>query len=418
MIQIRYFGLILVAVFLIFGCVSPPPIPDNHSNTTPVNIPSINTTDMSAAHNNLGFNLFHKLTEPGKNVFISPSSISFALGMVHSGASGQTKTEMAQVLSIQNIDQPDLANYNLMKSLTEDKSVEMAIADSIWLENGFLINPDYQKNMEDYYSAKISVLDFTNPQSASTINQWVSDNTNAKITKIVDPPLTGSKAILVNAVYFKGKWTDPFDKNLTKDRTFTLTDGTTKQVAMMEKKSSFDYLENDEFQAVKLPYGNESIFMYVFLPKQSLLNSPKIEDFVQILDSEKWGNWSNHLYSEKGTVILPKFKTEYSIELNEPLIQLGMGSAFSDNANFSVMADKPLKISKVIHKTFIETNEEGSEAAAVTAVIMVGATAFEPTTPPKEFYMEVSRPFFFAIQDDETGEIIFMGVINDPSVGS
>ncbi|VVC02718.1 Serpin (serine protease inhibitor) [Candidatus Bilamarchaeum dharawalense] len=415
MIQIRYFGVILAIVIFLFGCVTPPPFEDNHSIANNSFIPTVNTTDISVAHNNLGFNLFHKLTQPGKNLFISPSSISFALGMVHSGAAGQTEIDMAKVLSIQTIDQPDLANFNLIKALGEDKSVELSIADSIWLDDGFSIKPDYQKNMEKYYLARISNVDFSNPQSATTVNGWVSDNTRGKITKIIDPPLDGVEAILINAVYFKGKWTSPFNASLTTNRTFTFSDGQTKQIAMMQKKSSFDYLENDQFQAVRLPYGNQSLAMYVFLPKQPLIGSQKIEDFVQNMDSAKWNDWLGSFSHESGTVILPKFKMEYSTELDEQLKQLGMASAFSDNADFSNMAIEPVKISRVIHKTYIETNEEGSEAAAVTAVVMVATSAPGPYTPPKEFYMDVNRPFFFAIQDDKTGEILFMGVVNDPT---
>ena len=264
--------------------------------------------------------------------------------------------------------------------------------------------------METYYGAQASTLNFADPKAADTINAWVKDKTKNKIDSIVNPPIDSStKAILVNAVYFKGKWTVPFNKSSTTDRNFTASDSSESLVPMMQRGAKFSYLENSQFQAVRLPYGNDSASMYVFLPASSVLGMPKIDDFAASITQAQWQSWLPQFRETEGTVVLPKFKVEYMTSLAEALKNSGMGIAFSDAANFSGISKMPLEITDVVHKTYIETNEEGTEAAAVTGIFM-GTTAVMPQQPP--FYMEMNRPFFYAITDDKTGEIIFLGVMN------
>ncbi|MFH1520844.1 MAG: serpin family protein [Candidatus Micrarchaeota archaeon] len=397
----------LILFILLIGCIIPqPPVP-----APPYK--SVNT--LTDAHNELGFKMLHELTkkDSGKNVFISPTSISLALTMVYDGSVGSTKDGIANTLEFQNLSQDTIDNDSnyLIQSLSTRQNVELSVANSIWLNNDLQLNPDYKTNMEQYLDARVSTLDFNLPTSADTINSWVSDKTHNKITSIIDPPLNNYKAILVNAVYFKGKWKKPFNVDATHDKNFTAGDGSVSSVPMMEQSGEYNYLENDKFQAIELPYS-DNLSMFVFLPKISILSNQKIEDFVQDIDSVKWGQWRSQFEQDGGTILLPRFKTTYSTTLNEPLQNFGMGVAFSDSADFSPMSSTPLKIDTVIHKTFVETNEEGTEAAAVTGVIMDGTTAADPPSKPP-FYMKVDHPFFFAIYDEQTGSILFMGTMND-----
>jgi serpin B len=209
---------------------------------------------------------------------------------------------------------------------------------------------------------------------------------------------------IINAVYFKGSWTKEFDKKLTETRPFTLSDSSTKSKPLMKKDGNFPYLETDSFQAINLSYGkNERISMYVFLPKN-------IDTFVNDLTPEKWNSWMTGFHTKKGTILLPKFKMEYEKQLKDILTTLGMSIAFSDKADLSGIG-KELKISEVKHKSFVDVNEEGTEAAAVTIVGIVGASM---SAPQETFYMEVNKPFFFAIRDNQSGEILFLGIVQNP----
>lgn len=414
----NYLPFLAVLVIFVFlsGCAAPqPPAPAPPNQNTSVTIPPYqNVSTLTDAHNALGFRMIHELTkaDAGKNVFISPTSISLALTMVYDGAAGQTRDDMASTMEIRSLDPGGIDNQSLylMRSLTSRPNTTLSIANSIWLNKDLQLNPGYQSEVGTYFDARASVVDFGSPSSAKTINDWVSNKTNGRIDSIVQPPLDSVKAVLVNAVYFKGKWATAFNKSDTQDGDFTAGDGTGIKVQMMSRSGDFDYLETDAFQAIELPY-NDNLSMIVFLPKQSVLSNPKIEDFVQGMDQAKWNDWLSQFRQEKGTILLPRFKTTYSAILNQPLKDSGMGSAFSDNADFSLMSQTPLKIDEVIHKTFVETDEEGSEAAGVTAVVMV-ATAM-PIQPEPPFYMKADHPFFYAIYDKQTGSILFMGVMNE-----
>jgi serpin B len=383
---------------------------------------------LSAADNAFGFNLFSKVLadEPDKNanMMISPASISLALSMVYEGAAGTTQQEMGEVLQIGNIS-PDSLNQesqSLIQSLSNRNDVNLSIADSLWLNSaqGFQFEPDYQNDMATYYNASAQTLDFSEePASANAINGWVSDNTNGKISDIVSPSeLPNYQAALVDAVYFKGKWAQPFDVNLTQDQAFTTSDGSSQQVPTMSQDGQYWYFEEDDIigtptlQAIKLPYGNasdpsQSMDMYVFLPSD-------MSGFTKNLDENTWNTMEAKFSYQQGTILLPKFEYGYETELIPQLKELGMNAAFSSSANFSRMSSTPLEIGTVKHEAYIETDEEGSEAAAATFVGMMTGASLD-SNEPKPFYMDVDKPFFYAIVDDNTGEILFMGVVNDPS---
>lgn len=374
------------------------------------------SSSLAMAHNSFGFDVLQQLRkeDKDKNIFISPSSISLALSMTYNGADGTTKEAMEKVLKFKGLDIQEInkGSVSLINQLQNpDPKVQIAIANSIWAKKGEKFNAQFLKTNERYYKAKTEALDFTDPGTVDVINDWVRENTKGKIPTIITPPIPKEMVMyLINAIYFKGTWTFEFDKKMTEERDFTLTDGKKKKWSMMQQKNKFAYFENELFQAVSLPYGEKKRWrMEVFLPKKSL------ESFTKQLGVENWNKWLKEFKETEGTVILPRFKIEYEKKLNSILSSLGMGVAFTAGANFNKMKADPrgpeLFISEVLHKTFVEVNEEGTEAAAVTSV-GIGITSIGGEK--KTFYMEINRPFFFAISDNQTAEILFMGLINEP----
>jgi serine protease inhibitor len=364
-------------------------------------------------NNQLGFDLMSKIeTNEGGNTFLSPTSLFMALSMVYNGTDGETKEEIGKVLHAKGIDVTELnkANASLRSKLPSDtKQIQLNVANSIWLNEDYHFQTDFAEDNRDYFNAKIQEMDISDNQSTKMINDWVENATYNKITDMVESPLDPNLvALLLNAIYFKGKWTHEFDKKHTENRTFYLTDGSTKDVPLMMLNEKLAYLENENFQAVSLPYGKEEMSMKVFLPKEN----SSLDKFKTMLTLDNWKKWSSEFQEREGTVMLPKFKLEYEILLNDTLKELGMTTAFDTGANFSRMIEEneALSISKVKQKTFIEVNEEGTEAAAVTSVEIVKESA----SLDNPFHMEINRPFFIVITDHKTGTILFLGSISNP----
>ncbi|WP_445246025.1 serpin family protein [Microcoleus sp. OTE_8_concoct_300] len=385
----------------------------NHSKAaamTPPNNQSDVDARLVAANTKFGFNLFNTLTkqQPNKNIFISPTSVALALSMTYNGVSGETKQEMTKVLQLTGMTPQEInaANQGLQNSFQKvDPNVQVLIANSLWAQQGFSLKPEFLQTNQEYYNANLTELDFINPQALSIINNWVSQKTQGKINKIVDKINPDGVLFLINAIYFKGKWQTPFDKSQTANKTFSLTDGSSKQHPMMSQKGIYGYYETDTFQAVSLPYGKEgALAMYIFLPNS---NSNLATFLQQQLTPENWNQWMQEFTYVNGTIEIPRFKIEYEVELENTLTALGMAEIFdSSKGNFSVMTNKKVAVDSVKHKTFVEVNEEGTEAAAVTSTGL--------TRSGSPFEMNVNRPFFCVIQDHTTGTILFMGLIVDP----
>lgn len=373
-------------------------------------------TRLVKANNILGFNIFHKLqtTDDADNIFISPSSILTALAMTYNGAEGETRSAMEAALQLEGMSRTDVneAFADLLTILQNpDPDVELAVANSLWSREGIEFNKDFIERSREYFKAEIESLDFDHPGSADIINSWVKEQTRNTIEKIVEPPINPDTILfLINAIYFKGEWSEQFDPEQTREIPFTLPDGSITEHPVMMQKNDYRYLESDLFQAVSLPYGqNERISMYIFLPAEDV----GLDGLYKELDAETWTVWTGSFTSREGEVGLPRFKFEYETSLNETLKVLGMENAFDENiADFSGMHPIPprLYISEVKHKSFIDVNEEGTEAAAVTSVEVEVTSA--PETEP--FRIIVDRPFFFAIADSMTGSILFMGSVTDP----
>jgi serine protease inhibitor len=370
---------------------------------------------MVSANNQLGMELLPKVGEnKNGNIFISPTSLFMALSMVYNGADGVTKEEIAKVLHVDGMDKNELnkANASFMSILHSDsKQIQLNLANSIWLNKDFHFQTEFAKNNRDYFNAKIQEMDINSSESPKIINDWVEKATNKKIKDIVDTPLDRDLvAILINAIYFKGDWKYEFEKKQTEELPFYFADGTEKDIPLMRLNKKLPYLENDHFQAVSLPYGDGEMSMKVFLPKDNL----NLEEFKKMLTNDNWKNWSLEFHKNEGTIMLPRFQLEYEVLLNETLKKLGMNTAFDSSANLTKMITEkdPIMISKVKQKTFIDMNEEGTEAAAATSVEIVKESA----SVDKSFFMEVNRPFFIAITDDKTDAILFMGSISNPQV--
>ncbi len=368
---------------------------------------------LAAANTGFAFDLLKQITDakPDANVFISPFSVSTVLQMVANGAAGDTRAEMQQVLKTAGLPPEALgpACQDLNRSLQAQTNVTLNLANAIWFQEGIRLKPGFVATNSRFFRAELAPVDFKKPESAKTINDWADDSTHGKIKEVVRWPFDPlTRLILANAIYFKGKWDRPFDKGATKSHAFHLSSGAEKQTPMMWQRGHFNYLEGDGFQAVRLPYAGGRLQMYLFLPG----TDSRPAKLLAGLDSDKWRDKILPGFSDReGTLALPRFRLEYDVLLNEALKALGIRHAFED-ADFSAMAYERLFVSQVKQKSFVEVNEEGTEAAAVTTVAVRASAIMRPIKP---FEMIVDRPFFFVIGDSQTQSVLFMGLMYDPA---
>jgi serine protease inhibitor len=323
---------------------------------------------------------------------------------------------MADALELEGMSLEDVnrLSADLKSALdTADPTVKLKMANSLWARNGFSPKAAFVQRAKEYYGAEVASLDFGSPDAPATINAWVRENTGGRIGGIVDRIEPNLVLFLINAIYFKGQWQAAFEKQKTKDDVFRLADGREKKLPMMVQSRRYLYQKGKDFQAAVLPYGAGRISMYVFLPDERTT----LDQFEQNLTAENWDGWMKSFRMAPGDLTLPRFKIQYETELNDMLKSLGMAVAFDSlRANFSAIADTiqtgRLYISEVKHKAFAEINEEGTEAAATTSV---GISVTSVQLPQENFVMKVDRPFFFAIRDNATGVLLFMGSVTDPS---
>ena len=375
--------------------------------------------DLAGASAAFGFDIFRELSSEEENRMISPTSLYTALAMTLNGARGETRDAMEGTLGVSGVERDRFNENNLarMYQLQEaDPDVILTIANSLWVREGEELDPKFVNRNQTYYHALMRSLDFSSPQAADTINQWVSDRTEERIEKIVEPPINEMTILfLINAVYFKGDWSEPFDEAMTEEDLFRTPAGGNVTVPFMVRRDEMAYHEEEElFQAVRLPYGSEErLAMYVFLPWEG----QTLTQLLEQLEENRWNQWRRHFWERDGRLRLPRFTMAYEKTMNDVLKAMGMEPAFDeDRADFFDMLPRDegdgLFISEVKHKTFIEVNEKGTEAAAVTSVEMEATSA-----PPEEpFDMNVNRPFLFLIHDSELNEVLFMGTVVDPSV--
>jgi serpin B len=372
-------------------------------------------SDLIAADNRFAFKLLEAVAagETGPNLFISPLSVGMALGMTYNGAAGETEVAMRQALELGGLTLEAInASYrgviDLLRGL--DPSVEFTIANSLWHRAGVTPAPDFLERVSRHFDANITGLDFASPTAAPTINAWVDDRTGGRIREIVEAPIDAATiAFLINAIYFKGSWTHRFDPDRTAPWPFQLANGSERDVPLMRSDGEIPvrYARVNDVDVLDLPYGGGAFRMTIVLPE----TPETLADLVARTTAAAWTGWTDALDSADLVVALPKFSLSYEQSLNDELEALGMAIAFSCDdppvADFSAMVPGGgVCLTEVKHKTFVDVNEVGTEAAAATSV---GAGVV--SAPPS---VEVDRPFVFAIREALSGTILFLGVIGDP----
>ncbi len=414
-------ALFVLPLFIIFSCKD-----ENNNTPSEQEMQYMESDDMAKsvtdqvvkANSQLAVKIFDAVCrqEKGNNVMISPLSISIALAMALQGASGENIEEMKSVLGFNDMDIETINNdfFYLINSLENaDRDMLLAIANSVWMDKMFepCVKKSFLESLKKSYSAEPYCADFKSQTAVDEINQWVSANTMERIEKIITEidPLT--VMYLINAVYFKAAWKITFDKGLTEKSVFTLENGQEKEAYMMRFKDnqelyfySSPWGEKSGYTAVRIPYGRDKFAFYGFIPHFEQLDS-----FISRMDDEGIESFFSDLTPREIPVLLPRFKFKYEKSLVDLFKLLGMKKAFSPGGFLNLAEDiRDLYISDIIHKTFIEVNEEGTEAAAVTAV------EINKTSLPAGFY--AVKPFIFVIRDDRSGTILFMGRIEDPTI--
>jgi len=366
-------------------------------------------------NNVFAFDLYAAIAQEKGNLFLSPLSVSAALAMTYAGARGETAQQMAKALHF------DLAAAKLNPGFSEllkkfntgGKSYQLAVADALWGQEGTEFYPEFTAISKKYYDAGFKEVDYINKteQARQTINYWVEARTNHKIVELIKPKIlnTLTRLVLTNAIYFKGRWELRFKPERTKLAPFYASAAEKTNAPLMDQFGKFKYAETDGLQILELPYRGGAVAMDILLPKpQSDL--AKLESNLQTVNFQ---SWLNKMSPRKVEVFLPRFKLEKGLSLRNYLQVLGMKDAFNENAaDFSGMSKTFLYITQVIHKAFVEVNEEGTEAAAATAVIMVAKSA--PIDEPVVF--RADHPFCFLIRDIQSGSILFMGRMVEPGL--
>jgi serpin B len=369
-----------------------------------VNAQSSNET--VSGNNTFAFEFYRTLFSVNENTFISPYSISSALAMTYAGAKNETERQMKNVMHYY-IDQSNThqgffdINTSLEKS-AKNPGMKLSVANALWKKENFQFKKDFLDLAKKYYDAAIYPL-----KGAKQINDWADKKTNGKIKEIVsEGDVSDAKLVLTNAIYFKADWLEQFkEKNTFKDRFHKLYGGDV-EVQMMNRYGEVKYFEDNENKVIELPYKGEKLSMILILPNEK----KSIMDLIPSIDQKKFAYYNSKLFKHEVSISIPKFSFETEYHLNKTLSGMGMIDAFNpDKADFSGMSTEQLYISDVIHKAFIEVNEKGSEAAAVTAVIM------KTTSVERELVFYANRPFMFLICDMETKSILFMGSVMNPN---
>jgi len=429
-------GTVLLCVIVLAGCTGVPgtttptitptaqDTANTHPTTTTVASVSGSVKDVAEANNRFTFDLYSYLTKDPKyaesNLFFSPFSISSALAITYEGARGMTADEIRSVFHLPN------DNAAMRQGFAETNaginkgsaSYILRTANALWAEKTYPFLPGYISIASQYYGANVTNLDFINQpeESRTIINHWVEQKTENKIKDLIPAgvidPMT--RLVITNAVYFKGTWVKQFDKNNTRDADFRVSPEKTVKVSMMQRTDEdavYRYTETDDIQVLAMPYAHSSgkeLSMLVILPKGNNLTAAE-----NVLDLATLSGIQNSSITQRVKVFLPKFKLETEYYLPDTLAAMGMPTAFSSTADFSGMdGTKNLVIGDVIHKAFVDVNEEGTEAAAATAVVMKLSAVPEERQIP---VFNADHPFIFIIQDDETGTILFIGRVMNPA---
>ncbi|NIQ06478.1 MAG: serpin family protein [Candidatus Korarchaeota archaeon] len=400
---------LLPAILLGASLFIPYVLHTNDAEPPPEEIPLSKASEVVWANNQFALDLYGKLITEAENVFFSPWSISSTLAMIYEGAGGQTAEEMHSALYLPKDAMVRRTGYaTFFRALNHIRGGVLETANALWPHKDYSFAESYLELCREYYSAKIEQVDYVNhPEEArKTINEWVAEKTRGKIKELLKENHVDAlvRMIVTNAVYFKGTWLKQFPKEATEMEDFWVTSQHSVEVPMMQMKDTFNFTRTEDFRAVELPYVGKDLSMMLLLPKSNLTTVEKI------LSAKNLQTVREDMQLQNVTLHMPKFTFHTTYDTLAPaLIELGMPSAFSTGANFSKMtgSPNPLFLSDVVHQAFVKVNEEGTEAAAATGgVIKLG---------PDPYFMNVNHPFLFVIQENTTGNILFMGRVVDPS---
>lgn len=396
--------LILLVLWAVPACEVSPPAQKEPRKI----VLSKKSAEIIQADQQFAFELFREVIclSDEDNIMISPLSVSYALGMTMNGAAGTTLDAFYDVLHFGELTNEEVneSYKDLMDQLVHlDEQVEFSIANSIWYKLGYYVLEEFIRTNETYFDAAVRELDFSDPQAVDIINDWIEEKTNDKIQDMLDFIPRDAVMYLINAIYFNAKWKYQFNKKETYEDVFHLEGGGTSQADFMTLKGAFRLTVNEDLSAVEMPYGDSTFSMVVMLPA----TGKSTADLVGKMDVEQWNAWFEQSGMENIRIELPKFKYGWKDSLNQPLKNLGLGIAFS-GADFSrITPGAMLYISRVIHQTFIDVMEEGTEAAAATIVEIRESAAIEPV-------FRADKPFLYVIKENSTGAILFMGKVGEP----
>ena len=380
------------------------PLPNENNERTDIRL-TRGEQELVSGSNDFAFNL---LREAGtdKSIILSPISITYALGMLNNGAAGETQQQICNVLGFGETGADGINDF-CRKMLTEapqlDKLTKVLISNNIYMNQGYELKPDFVQKAKDYYYAQPETRFFGDGKTMDVINQWASDHTEKMIEKVLDADSFNPAAVsyLLNAIYFKGAWAEKFDKANTRDEAF---EGAARSVPMMHQEHQFSYRENELCQALRLPYGNGAYSMTILLPREG----KTVNDVLQGLTAETWQQQYQYMGNALADVKLPRFESNTDVRLNDIMMQLGMPKAFTDRAEFPDFCNVATKIGIMKQVARIKLSEEGTEAAAVTVIGMVFASASEPIEPLRVNF-HATRPFLYVISEQSTGAIFFVG---------
>ncbi len=400
-----------------------PPPPSTAPRSAAAAKPATNHLELTAsqvaltdANTGFAFGLLQQISaeNPGANIFISPYSASTALEMVSLGAAGETLIQFQQTLGLTNLETSALetaskANASIVSA--KSSSFLLSTANSVWYKKGLKVNPEFLKENESYFGAKVEALNFLNPTASHTINSWASQATHGEVKDIVASLDPRTQMILANAVYFRGSWQTAFDPKQTSIQPFYTEGGGQVPAHMMSQTGTYNYSAVNGYQAIELPYKGGDMAMYVFLPGPGT----NVQDFVNLMSGSWWQQTVPSAFSPmQGTIDLPKFSLNFSVGMIPALESMGITNAFSSEAaDFSgITTTEQLYISQVNQQAVVEVDEKGTVAAAVTTVTVAAGAVPQPGTP---FVMNVDRPFVFFIEDLQTKTVLFSGTVLNPS---
>jgi len=405
--------IVLFIVFLLIPiCSCEKNNPDNlPDEPIPIEL-TVSQKELVRADNAFGFDIFRLIMQDtdDENVMISPLSISYALSMTLNGANGVTRDSMMKALRYYNISLEEINNS--YKDLTDklmkvDKRVISEIANSVWVEERLRVKQAFMDSLTEYFNTEVHDFSVSDPDIVDIINGWIEDNTHGKIKDMINELPADIAMLLINAIYFNGKWKYEFDRDNTTDMPFYPESGPEVSVPMMNQEVTVKINSQAEFMLLELPYGQGNYVMDIILPEDGFTSS----DIIPMLNAEDWADWTENMYKTSIDLFMPRFKYEFKTELKNVLSAMGMGIAFTPfAADFSNISEQDLFISKVLHQTFIETNEEGTEAAAATVVMM------ELTSVPSgPLVVKLDKPFIYIIRETSTNSIVFMGKTGNPA---